>query len=198
MTDSISALGFVVSFVSANVAAASGQPGNTLALGLAIISLVAALGAALAPALVKRVRGASDVRDDKVAENTTLRSAAEVAMQLVDTTRGWAADLVAAMQQQIENLEARIKELEGDLQRAQETIEHLRHTASLGAEEYASELGRLRERERLLTEQKAQAEAEAARLRKVVQESEARIAELTLSPEAVQEHRDHMSKGEQA
>jgi predicted nucleic acid-binding Zn-ribbon protein len=167
----------------------AGGDGNTLALSLATLSLIGALAAAIAPALSKRVRGVSDARDDKVAENTTLRSAAEVAMQLVNTTRSWASDLLAAMQLQIESLKTRVAELEHELEAAQGTIDKLRETAALSAEEYAAELARLRERTQQLQVQKERAEAEVARLEAVVRENQQRIEQLTFSPEQVIEHR---------
>lgn len=60
---------------------------NTTAVILAVLALLGSIATIIAPIISKRVRGASDVRDDTTAQNQTLKDAAEVAMKLVETTQ---------------------------------------------------------------------------------------------------------------
>lgn len=60
---------------------------NVTAVIVAAVALLGSISTALAPAISKRIRGHSDVREDSTAQNQTLKDAAEVAMKLVEATQ---------------------------------------------------------------------------------------------------------------
>jgi chromosome segregation ATPase len=153
------------------------EPGSIVAIAIASITL---LGTVTAARIQRKLRGPSDARDDKTAENATLKSAAEVAMELVDKMKLGSEHVQQTMVQQIQSLQQTI-----DIQK--DIINELRQSVSRGSEEAtraAAAIQRLESEVSRLTDERNRLARELDELRHT------EIAEITLSAEAVRKHRD--------
>lgn len=137
-----------------------------------------------------KTRKPSDARDDKTAEVATAKSAAEVAMELVDTTKSWALEVIGLLRSENTRLSDRNEELEKELAAVRREIAKLRRAGG----DHADEIAAGKEREAKLQAELNEARAQRDRLQAALNDAESRgLEELTLTPEAVVAHRDSLA-----
>lgn len=169
--------------------AAAGDPANLVAFASAFGVVAAAIIGVIGGVIHLRTRKPADARDDRSSEMATAKSAAEVAMELVDTTKSWALDLIGLLRTENTNLLAKNQQLETELSEVRAEIRALRASGL----DHAGELTLAREREKRLIAERDSALASLARLQRALDEAQERgIEELTLSPAAVKKRREEM------
>lgn len=169
------------------------QPSNSTA----VFGLLGVIGSAIIVGffgwLHLRTRKPADARDDKTAEVATAKSAAEVAMELVDTTKSWALEIIGLLRSENARLSTRNEDLEAELTHVRAEILALR----LAGGQHADEIAAAKVRETILQGELTEAKAQLARLQAALDDAESRgLEELTLTPQAVTAHRDRMKKEE--
>jgi chromosome segregation ATPase len=167
--------------------------GATIVAGVTAAGVVlAGLVAGVFGVIHLRTRKPSDARDDRTAEVATAKSAAEVAMELVETTKTWALEMIGLLRAENAALVAKVATLEIALHEARIEIDRLRGDAG----GHSAQLAAAREREVSLQRELASAIDSKNRLQATLDAAEARgIEDLTLTPESVQRHRDRMDTG---
>jgi non-ribosomal peptide synthetase component F len=168
------------------------NPVNTVALFLGVLALLGTIATAFAPVIAKRVRGHTDIRDDTTAQNATLKDAAATAMVLVDKANASAAQAVEMVKGSLAIAKETIADLRDQLAIKDGIIADLRalrsDEASLSAERIAVVNERLATSER----ERGELAARIVALEADVADREAKILDLTLAPEKVQEIRDRV------
>lgn len=173
-----------VVLATAQPALISWSPANVVAIAVAALGLAGTVTVAVIQA---RSRKQTDARDDRSAENATLKGAAEVAMELVDKTKSWAMDLINAMQKQIDDQKETIADLRAERRRLLDYIAELEAGGAGSSVAHVAELAAAHAREEELRVKVAEKQALIARLEESLREAEEYgVDELTLNPLEVQ------------